>query len=290
MAQDSQLGLQIDETNISSIGLADDSCLLSDSIFNLNLLLHLTIVYCKKYFVELVPEKTKLLCFSPRNLEAAAFYWKLVSPLKIGAKSIEFCEEAEHVGIIRSVNGNLAHIFGRISAHNAALRSVLPAGLARGHRGNPAASLRIQVLYAVPRLLSGMAALVISNSERNILHKHYKYTLEKLQRLHSGTPEVVVFLLGGSLPFGGVLDMRLLTLFGMICRLGDSNLLYKVAHSTLSKPVIPTKSWFMHIQHLCTQYSLPHPLTLLLNPPTKTAFKNLTKSKIYSYWEAKLPG
>ena len=104
---------------------------------------------------------------------------------------------------------------------------------------------------------------------------------------YSGTPEVVVFFLGGSLPIGGILDMRLLTLFGMICRLGDSNLLYKVAHSTLSRPVIPTKSWFMQIQHLCTQYSLPDSLTLLLNPPT---FKNLTKSKIYSYWEAKICG
>ena len=93
--------------------------------------------------MELVPEKTKLLCFSPRNQDAVAFYWKFASPLKLGAKPIKFCEEAEHVGIIRLVNGNIAHIFGRISAHNNALRSVLPAGLARGHRVNPAASLRI---------------------------------------------------------------------------------------------------------------------------------------------------
>ena len=135
-----------------------------------------------------------------------------------------------------------------------------------------------------------MAALVISKSERNIIHRHYKYTLEKLQRLHSGTPEVVVFFLGGSLPIGGILDMRQLSLFGMICQLEDSNLLYKVAHSTLSRPTVPTKSWFMQIQRLCTQYNLPDPLTLLLNPPSKPVFKKLIKSRIYSFWEEKLRG
>ena len=82
--------------------------------------------------------------------------------------------------------------------------------------------------------------------------------------------------------------MRQLPLFGIICQLEDSNLLYKVAHSTLSRPSIPSKSWFKQIQRLCNQYSLPDPLTLLPNPPSKPTFKKLTKSRIYSFWEKKL--
>ena len=33
--------------------------------------------------------------------------------------------------------------------------AVLHAGLAKGHRGNPAASLKIETVFAIPVLLSG---------------------------------------------------------------------------------------------------------------------------------------
>ena len=42
--------------------------------------------------------------------------------------------------------------------------AVLPAGLAKGDRGNPAANLRVQLLYGAPVLLSGLASLVLSRS------------------------------------------------------------------------------------------------------------------------------
>ena len=35
-------------------------------------------------------------------------------------------------------------------------------------------------------------------------------------------------------------------------------------------------------------YQLPHPLTILDNPPTKVSFKKLVKAKIHDYWEKKL--
>ena len=42
---------------------------------------------------------------------------------------------------------------------------MLPAGLARRHSGNPAAALRVELLYALPVLLSGLAALVLGKPE-----------------------------------------------------------------------------------------------------------------------------
>ena len=133
---------------------------------------HLAIDYCRKYHVELVPEKTKLLCFSPKGTEICSFYWNVVSPISIGNSKISFVEEADHVGITRSVNGNLSHILASMSAHNKAVNAVLPAGLARGHRGNIAASLKIELL------LSGAASLVLDKAETKALHHHYKLFLE----------------------------------------------------------------------------------------------------------------
>ena len=98
--QQSELGIFVNGIWISSIGQADDTLLLSDSIFNLQHLLHLKELYCTKYHVELVPEKTKLLCFSPPGLESTASYWKLVSPVSLGMNKIPFSSETEHFGIV----------------------------------------------------------------------------------------------------------------------------------------------------------------------------------------------
>ena len=180
VAQQSALGLDMNGIVVSSIGQADDTCLISDCVFKLQNLLTLTVEYCSKYHVELVPDKTKLLCFSCKGLETLTFYSKLVSPVSLGSNKIEFSEEAEHVGILRSVSGNLPNVLPRMSAHNGALMKVQNSGIAKGHRGNPAAGLRVQLLYGAPILLSGLPSLVLSKSEKDILNHHYKVCLERI--------------------------------------------------------------------------------------------------------------
>ena len=178
VAQASSLGLHMDEVCLSSIGLADDTCLLSSSVFNLQNLVVLTEEYCHKYEVELVPEKTKLLCFTPRGADLDSYYWQPASPVSLNNTKISFVDEADHVGVTRSIHGNHAHILGRLSAHNRAMMAILPAGLAHSHKGNPPASLRIQQLYGTPVLLSGIASLVLKKSEIKMLQQHYKLFLE----------------------------------------------------------------------------------------------------------------
>ena len=48
-------------------GQADDVCLVSDDPHRLQCLLQLALEYASEYHVEMVAEKTKLLCFSPRG-------------------------------------------------------------------------------------------------------------------------------------------------------------------------------------------------------------------------------
>ena len=67
VAQESEFGVSIGPHTISSIGQADDSALTSSNFHQLAFLLKLTTNYCSKYQVEMTPEKTKLLIFSPNN-------------------------------------------------------------------------------------------------------------------------------------------------------------------------------------------------------------------------------
>ena len=52
--------------------------------------------------------------------------------------------------------------------------AVLHAGLAKKHRANPAAALRVEAVYGIAVLLSGLACLVLSNKEEKILDQYYK--------------------------------------------------------------------------------------------------------------------
>ena len=160
----------------------------------------------------------------------------------------------------------------------------LHVGIARGHRGNPKAGLHIHQLYGTPVLMSGLASLVLSPSETQIIEQHFKETLQRLQRLYPRTPRAVIYFLSGSLPGIAHLHLRKLTLFGMITRLPGS-VLHKRALNVLCSVPSRSKSWFHQIRDICLTYNLPHPLEFLSSPPTKLQFKKLIKSHVIDYWE-----
>ena len=171
--------------------------------------------------------------------------------------------------------------------HKNALHSLLPAGISRRSRGNPAACLRLATLYATPVLMSGLASLVLRQAELDIIDGHYLGTLRSLLKLYSKTPRSIVYFLAGSLPARALLHLRQLSLFAMICHLQEdplhSHACY-VYHHTKSC----SKSWFMQLRDICKQYMLPHPLHLLTNPVPKRRFKKIVTEKVTEYWQKQL--
>ena len=175
---------------------------------------------------------------------------KISNPLSLNGKKIDFSTAAEHVGILRSCDGsNMPNMLERFSSHRNSLRAVLPTGMARGHRGNPASSLYLECLYGSPVLFSGLSSLVISTLEMSSLHHYHKVHLQRLQRLHQASPECVVMFLAGSLPATGLLDLKILSILGMMARIGPSN--------------------------------------ILQSPTTNFYWKNFTKCKVLECWQAK---
>ena len=283
-AQDSCLGVTVENLHVAAAGQADDCALMSNDIFQLQNLLQLSLNYCAKYQVELSPGKTKLLVFAPNNCDVAD-YAKLISPLHMGDTSIPFVDTAEHVRVLRSVSGNLPHIHQRIVKHRKALASILFTGMSRSHRASPLVSLQVERIFGSPVLFSGMASLILNKSEVDNIAKHVKQTVQGLIKLCQRTPDVVIFMLSGTFPGEATLDLKQLTLFGMITRL-PNNILNEIAKQNLLNG--DKKSWFAQIRSLCIQYCLPHPLTLLQKPLEKAAFKSLIKLRIADFWQIKL--
>ena len=287
LAQDSELGVPLGPVTISGIGQADDVALLSNDLHSLQGLLDLSLYYCEKYHVSLSPGKTKLQVYSAKNSELEASIAQSTSILNISGEPVKFVDEAEHVGILRSVHGNLPHLLSRFAAYRKALFKILPVGMARAHRGNPAATLSTNRIHGFPVLFSGISSLILSNSEINIIDQFIKVKVQRFQKLRDKTPSCVVMFLGGQLPGKAQLHLKIFSLFGMICRLPHSILHKTAAHQVASaKP--SSGSWFCQLRDLCLIYKLPSPFSLLHEPLTKEAFKKLVKSRVIDHWEASL--
>ena len=283
-AQSSRLGVDLKSGVISAIGQADDVVLVSNSLDSLRLLLNLTKLYCDKYRVLLVPSKTRLLAFTTRKTKHLSDIAKLSNMIEINGHGVQFEEEVEHVGITRSTSGNLPHIMNRIAAYKGTMASVLSAGLAKGHQGNPAAGLRVHQLYAAPRFFSGLASLVLSEPEIKLVELQLHRMLERLQKLHGKTPRCYVHLLAGTLPGRALLHLKQLSLFMMICHMPGNPIHYH-AKCVLTTPDLSSKSWFVQIRNICLLYGLCHPLPLLENPPPKKDFKAMVKDAVTKHWE-----
>ena len=154
-----------------------------------------------------------------------------------------------------------------------------------GHRANPAATLRVEAVYGVSVLLSGLASLILSSKEENLLDQYYKVHIQRLLKLHQATPAPVVYFLAGCLPLTAKLHLRMFSLFGQLCRLraGD-NILAHQARAIYSSSCSTSKSWFWKIRQLCLQYDLPHPSDWLLHQPSKHQVKTMARSAVLQYW------
>ena len=287
VAQSSGLGVPVYDTVVSCISLADDAVLLANGLVDLGNLLSLTLQYCKKYDVTLVTEKLQLVAFH-KNIDDVLEYEKTVIPLSVDGKIIAYSNQASHLGVVRSAqHGNLVSIMERLAAHRRQIFSLLPSGLAFHHCSNPAANIRVQQIYCLPVLMSGLASLVLTKAEIKTISSYYKTNLLKLMKLLHKTPDSAVFFLAGTLPAEAQLHLRQLGLFSMVCQL-DNNILKDIAINSLSLHYPNSKSWFLQIRSLCQQYGLSDPLFLLENPPPKIYFRNQCRLKILEYWHEKL--
>ena len=118
------LGTTILGIPVAGVGQADNTALVSSDLHQLQCLLDLSLEYCKKHQVQLSAVKTKLMIFCNKETEYTR-YSRMISPLSIGNTPVQFATTAEHVGVLRSVSGNLPHLQQRIVSHRRSLAQIL---------------------------------------------------------------------------------------------------------------------------------------------------------------------
>ena len=136
-------------------------------------------------------------------------------------------------------------------------------------------------------MLSCLNTLVLSSAEYEILNKYHRFYLTKSMKLYDKTPESLLLFAAGCLSLEALVHLRVLSLFGMICRL-PMNILHRMADKVLSTENDKCGSWFVSVRLLYSKYGLPSPILLLSLQLSKENYKQMVKSKIISYWESKL--
>ena len=182
----------------------------------------------------------------------------------------------------------MPHILGRLAAHRRAVQGVLHCGLAKGHRGSPAAGLRLERAYGAPVLLSGVASLVLSGAEISAIHQHFKMCVLHLMKLPLTTPEGFLMFSAGALPATAIIHLHTFTLLGMIGRLQQHCILNKLGRQALLSG--SNSSRFVMVRIFTQQYQLPDPLIVLQQPLPKSQWKSLCKSKVVMWWEKHFRG
>ena len=158
--------------------------------------------------------------------------------------------------------------------------------MARSHRGNPAAALRLEAIYGAPVLFSGVSSLLLTLAEMSALHIHHKEFIQSLVKLYQKTPDCVVYLLAGCLPAQAQLHLAQFSLLAMLAQ-DQENILTRHAITVLTSSTT-VKSWFTNLQATCTMYSLPSALLLITSNLSKEQIKTTVRKKVLRYWELKL--
>ena len=187
-----------------------------------------------------------------------------------------------HIGIERYLDGHDQLISERIATANNTVYALIPCGL-HGNGLSPNISKGLIIQYVNPRLINGIHAITLLQRQREKMFRAQLKMIKNMQCLRQQTSNAIALLMYGILPIYADLDIRILGLFGAICRLDEEQPLKRLAKRQLSIKCRKSKSWFIQAKLIGEPYGINLETALILNW-SKDSWGNYIKHTIKSYW------
>jgi hypothetical protein len=197
----------------------------------------------------------------------------------LGTENIEESSSFTHLGLVWRKGKSSPDIQENIMKARRTAYSMIRLGLHGTNGIDPGAAFKILQTYVTPRLLHGLEAAVISNTEREALESFYRQLLRQIQSLPSNTAKEAVYLLLGAITIEAQLDRRILSLFGSISRLPVSHSLFQLAKRQLAVRYSNKHSWFTYVQNVGNKYDIDV-YSALISPLPKSVWKMKIKIAI----------
>ena len=154
------------------------------------------------------------------------------------------------------------------------------AGLDGENAGNPRVSISLWSTYVLPRLAYGLDVLTLSKIEIQKTQYH-KWFLKQVMHLPERMADSAVYLLSGQLPLVADLHKQVLGKLGNV--LHSNSVEREIAERHILLIDNKSRSWFVCVNKILTQYNLPSTLDLLSADFTKETLKQTADKHISTY-------
>ena len=141
--------------------------------------------------------------------------------------------------------------------------------------------------YIIPWLLHGLDAMVLTPTDIAALDDYYRTLLHQIQHLPQNTATPAVYLLLGSLPIEGHLDLSVLSLFNRAVSIPGS-LERDIIERQLAMKDLNSNSWTANVRKILNKYMLPSAFDILCYPRPKEMWKKAITPVVNQFWENKL--
>ena len=282
----SNLGFSIGPHCVTSVCIADDTYVLSQSPRSLQSALRIVSHYGKRYKLKFNALKTKaVVTGSKHDME----FYKNTTPWHLNGEVIQVAEENDHLGLIVSgLNEEQKNVDENLQKCRASLFSLMGPSYSFQCMLSPIVKVHLWNTYNLPILLSGLSALPIRPAQVKSLTLFQNKVFRGFLKLSQSSPTPSIYFLLGELPVEGKLHISALTLFHNIWT-SPSTTLYGIAKYILMMCPESSLTWCNHIKLLCKKYSLPSPLQLMQHPACKQGdWKCLVKTRVTAWYEREL--
>jgi hypothetical protein len=258
--------------------------LISDTPYDLQILLNTAVLYSQKHHYTLQPQKSVIIPVNEKLTNSN----KPTHTFRLNGEEMPNVDKSSHLGIIRSTSRlktENATIDQNITKARRASYSLMSAGLHGDNGLDPVTSISIMKTYILPILTYSLEVLQPRSSNIHKLEQFQKSILKRILSLPKNAPDPVLYIISGILPTEAQIDIKCLTLFNNIARQPEDAIENLLAKRQLNIKENNSTSWFITIKEKLYKYNLPNPLSLLDSPLRKNEWKNTVKKAVEKHWK-----
>lgn len=275
------LGSYIGSIYCGTPTVADDICLASNDIHELQTMMSVQEKYANREHYKISSTKSSVVHFGQPsdNIE-----------IQINGATVSKSDSATHLGVTRDNTSKFSTSTvaeERIASARRTSYSLMGAGLHGLNGLCPTVTIHMIRIFIIPRLIYGLESIRINTKDIDNIISYFKRLLKQIQHLPKTTSDAATYLVLGQLPINAEVDKRTMCAFGNIVR-NKNTVEYELAFRQLAMKSTSSGSWFIHVANLLKRYGLPSPHDLLNDIPTKYIWKQLVKNAVTSFWEHQL--
>jgi hypothetical protein len=282
--QRSALGTSIGTTFIGSPTCADDILLLSNDPHELQAMLNVAYEYSNIHAYQIHPQKSVITTLVERRTDKPLLgedrKWYM------GSNEVTITDTFIHLGLQWSKDKKAPDIAQNIQNARRMSYLLMRIGLHGVDGLGPATSLKLIKTYITPRLLHGLEAASLSHKDQTSLETYYRKLLRQIQGLPDGTANEAVYLLLGATPITATFHIKVLTLFGNICRL---ELTHPLHHLCIRQLAVNNNksSWTAQLLEIGNKYGIDIHQQILV-PWPKPLWKRHIKTVVTEFTHEEL--